>query len=366
MLTYLNWAGLAPLTWQAYIHSLWAPELLGNTQLLKWFDRVQALKETVAAWLGCQGHQVAFVPSTSAGLIIASQSIPWQVGDLVLYPARDFPANVMPWQQLTRFGVTAIAINDNYESFTTQATSACDQTQLPKLVTISTVDFTTGIEQPWQEVVRIAHQRGIWTCVDAIQSAGVKPSWCPEIDFWCAGTQKWLGAGLGLAMLVLSQRVLDELTPPMPTWLGLNQPPKLESGLSKTARSWELGWATPQAIARFETNLHQFQQIGWEAVSQAVKARRDYLHERLLEMGYPVVSCPLRWSGILSFYPGAGKAEPIVHSGYKRWIITAQRGDYVRLSPHLFTSWRSLAKAVDWLWWCKLNFSSPAPNSPEH
>ncbi len=359
MLTYLNWAGLAPLTWRAYLQSLWAPELLGNIQLLKWFDRVEALKATVANWLGCQSHQVAFVPSTSAGLLIAAQSIPWHPGDVVIYPAHDFPANILPWQQLSRFGVQAIGTSDwsllEQHGDTPANQDLLTKFQIPKLVTISTVDFTTGTEQPWQNVVRVAHQQGIWTCVDAIQSAGVKPSWCPEIDFWCAGTQKWLGSGLGLAILVLSQRVLEQLLPPMPTWLGLNQPPMLDSGLSKTARSWELGWATPQAIARFETNLHHFQQMGWEAVSQAVKVRRDYLHERLLEMGYSVVSCPMRWSGILSLDPGVDRAQRIVHSGYKRWIITAQRGQYVRLSAHLFNSWRELGKAIDWLWWCKLN-----------
>jgi len=365
MLTYLNWAGLAPLTLRAYFKSLWAPELLGNTQLLGWFRRVEALKVAVAEWLGCQPDQVAFVPSTSAGLVIASQALDWQPGDQVLYPAQDFPANVMPWQRLQRFGVEAHGVAD-WQKFLAAESGQTGQSELDqpfhafdsysrlRLVSLSTVDFTTGIEQPWRAVVQQAHRRGLWTCVDAIQSAGVKPSWCPEIDFWCAGTQKWLGSGLGLALLVLSRRVLDQLSPPLPTWLGLNEPPDLASGLSATARSWELGWSTPQAIARFETNLARFQALGWQTVSDRVKAHRDYLHERLLEMGWLVVSCPKRWSGILSFDPGEGGNETIVQSGYKRWIVIAKRGCYVRLSAHLFNSQRDLHKAVDWLWQCRL------------
>jgi cysteine desulfurase / selenocysteine lyase len=353
MLTYLNWAGLAPLTGRGYRASLWAPELLGNLLLPRWFQRVERLREQVAAWLGCQPEQVAFMPSTSLALWVASQSLDWQPGDRVWYPAGDFPANVMPWQQLAQRQVEAIAIQD-WQALTTQAKALTTQTK-PRLLSISTVDFTTGIEQPWASVVRHAHAQGIWTCVDAIQSAGIKPSWQPEIDFWCAGTQKWLGSGLGLALLVVSQRVLDQLTPPCPTWLGLNQPPVLASGLVNTARAWEVGWVTPQAIARFDANLRYFQQLGWETVTAGVKQRRDYIHERLLEMGWPVASCPERWSGIVSFDPGVPNtqnisAKTIVEAGYKRRIILAQRGDYVRFSPHIFNSMGSITKALDWLW----------------
>jgi selenocysteine lyase/cysteine desulfurase len=282
---------------------------------------------------------------------VAAQALGWQPGDVVLYPQTDFPANVLPWQQLQRWGVEAKGMTD-WTSPWPDAT---------RLVSLSTVDFTTGIEQPWQLVVEQAHAAQIWTCVDAIQSAGIKPSWRPEIDFWCAGTQKWLGSGLGLALLVVSDRVLAQLSPPMPTWVGLNQPPVLASGFVQTARAWEVGWVTPQAIARFEANLQYFQSFGWEAVTAGVKQRRDYIHERLLEMGWPVASCPVQWSGIVSFYPDAVGAEAgiktdaktakaIVEAGYRKRIILAQRGEYVRLSPHIFNSMRSISKAIDWLW----------------
>jgi selenocysteine lyase/cysteine desulfurase len=339
-MTYLNWAGLAPLTWRGYRASWFAPELLGNLLLPRWFKRIEALREQVAAWLGCRPEQVAFLPSTSLALTVAAQSLGWQPADVVLYPQTDFPANVLPWQQLQRWGVEAKGVTDWMMSWPAAT----------RMVSLSTVDFTTGNEQPWQQVVEQAHAAQMWTCVDAIQSAGIKPSWRPEIDFWCAGTQKWLGSGLGLALLVVSDRVLGQLSPPMPTWLGLNQPPVLASGFVKTARAWEVGWVTPQAIARFEANLDFFQTLGWDAVTAGVKQRRDYIHERLLEMGWHVASCPVQWSGIVSFHPGSIPAKTIVEAGYRKRIILAQRGEYVRLSPHIFNSMRSISKAVDWLW----------------
>ncbi len=73
-------------------------------------------------------------------------------------------------------------------------------------------------------------------------------------------------------------------------------------------------------------------------------------------MGWKVVSYPERWSGLVCFDPGLGQAELIVADGYKKRIITAQRSDYVRLSPHIFNSMKGLSKTVDWLWKCKLKY----------
>ncbi len=111
-ITYLNWAGLAPLTLQSYFHSLIAPELMGNILLPNWVERVDKLRENVALWLGCHSEQVAFVPSTSVALTISAHSLNWQNGDTILYPANDFPANVLPWQSLDRFGVEAQAVQN--------------------------------------------------------------------------------------------------------------------------------------------------------------------------------------------------------------------------------------------------------------
>ena len=341
---YLNWAGLAPLSVRGYTASLFAPELLGNVLLPKWFARITRLREKIGAWLGCGARQVAFLPSTSAALYTAANSLDWEPGDVALYPKDDFAANVLPWQQLARRGVRAAAIAD---------WSNADWPDRTRMVSISTVDFTSGIEHPWREVISKARKRGIWTVLDAIQSAGVKPAWSEDVDFWCAGTQKWLASGLGLAILVLSERVLQQLRPPFPSWLSLADPPRLESGLAGDARAWEMSWVTPYALARFDKNLDFFARTGWDAVSAAVKARRDFLHERLMEIGWPVISDAARWSGIVSFDPGPERAQAIVQDGYKRKIVTAARGCYVRLSAHVFTPKRSLRKAVDWLWSCR-------------
>jgi selenocysteine lyase/cysteine desulfurase len=338
--TYLNHAGLAPLRARSALAGLIPWELAGNAFLPRMAGRIGHLREAVGTWLGVEERNVAFLPSTTAALGAVAASIPWTAGDVVLFPARDFPANVFPWTDAARHGVRAVAIEDWDAPFPERT----------RLVAISTVDYTTGTERPWREVCARARRIGAWTCVDAIQSAGVRPSRSPDVDFWAAGTQKWLAAGLGLAVLAVSDRALGALEGPWHTYLGLRDPRDHASGPADSARRWELGWVTPTALLRFEGSLRGFERIGWDEVSAGVRRKRDRLHERLLETGWPVVSDPVRWSGIVSLDPAPFEAAAIVEDGYRRRIVTAARDRYVRLSPHRWTSDREIDRAVDWLW----------------
>lgn len=339
-LTYLNYAGLAPLRVRSAIAGLLPWELAGNALQLRLINRQQRLRESIGTWLGVSDRNVAFLPSTTAALQAVAETFDWQPGDVVLYPRDDFQANVLPWLGLQRRGVRAIAVDDWSAPFPPGT----------RLVAITTVDFATGDERPWREVCARARAAGVWTCVDAIQSAGIKVSRTDDVDFWAAGTQKWLVSGLGLALLVVHDRALDQLEGPWQTYLGLADPRNRHSGPADSARRWELGWVTPSALIRFERSLATLRNTGWDAISAGVHDRRDLIHRRLLEIGHLVVSSPIDWSGIVALDPAPLSAASIVLDGYRRRIIVADRGGLVRLSAHTFTSPREIERGIDWLW----------------
>lgn len=337
---YLNYAGLAPLRPRAALAGWFPWEIAGNALMPRLVRRQLAVRESVAAWLGVEERNVAFLGSTTAALTAVAHSIDWCEGDVVLYPRDDFVANVLPWTDLSRRGVTAVPVDDWSAQWP-------DRT---RLVAISTVDYSTGDERPWREVCARARARGAWTCVDAVQSAGIKPSRTDDVDFWAAGTQKWLASGLGLGLLVVHDRALNSLEGPWRTYLGAADPRRSGSPPADSARRWELGWVTPTALFRFQAMLACFSAIGWERVTAAVRQRRDRLHEALLEIGYHVVSSPIAWSGIVSIDPAPLSSAALVAEGYRRRIITAERESNVRVSAHLFTRPHEIDRAVDWLW----------------
>ncbi|HJW48908.1 MAG TPA: aminotransferase class V-fold PLP-dependent enzyme [Candidatus Limnocylindria bacterium] len=339
-LTYLNYASIGLLPVRSALAGIPPFEVGGLAFMRPLFDRHQDVRAAVARWLGATERNIAFLGSTTAALQAVARTFDWKEGDVVLYPKGDYPANVLPWTDLARYGVCAKAVTDWSVPFP----------QRTRLVAMSTVDWTTGDERPWRDVCARARSAAIWTCVDAIQSAGVKESWSPDVDFWASGTQKWLVSGFGLALLAVSDRALSSLEGPWSSAISLREPPRIESGLVDSARRWELGWITPTALLRFRASLHWFERTGWHEVSSRVRARRDRVHERLLEMGYPVISDPVAWSGIVSIDPAPLDAKAIVEAGHRRRIVLGERGGRIRLSPHCFTGSREISRALDWLW----------------
>jgi selenocysteine lyase/cysteine desulfurase len=61
-------------------------------------------RSMAAAMLGASAEEIAFVPSTSAGLSLVAAGLPWREGDNVVIADGDFPANVYPWLGLKRRG----------------------------------------------------------------------------------------------------------------------------------------------------------------------------------------------------------------------------------------------------------------------
>jgi selenocysteine lyase/cysteine desulfurase len=338
--TYLNYAGLAPLRPGSIAAGLVPVELFGNALLPAYFRLQEDTRWRTASWLGVEPRQVAFTTSTTSALQAVAATLDWRPGDVVLYPHRDFPANVFPWQDLARLGVEACPVEDWDQPWPKRT----------RLVAISSVDFSTGAERPWRAVCRRARAEGIWTCLDAVQSAGIKPCYSEDVDFWAAGTQKWLVSGLGLGLLITGDRVLREFRGPWRSYLSLRRPPDPACGMRDDARQWESGWVSPAAVLRFRSTLQHFDRYGWQRVEREVKQRRDYLYGQLLAAEMKIVTPPEPWSGIVSIDPRPRTAAEVVRSGYRRRIVAAERGPYVRLAAHCFTARADLDRALNWLW----------------
>src|SRR5208283_4290586 len=91
-----------------------------------------------------------------------------------------------------------------------QIETALKACRKPKLVAVVHAETSTGVWQPVEDIVRIAHQYGALMVLDAVTSLGCVPV---EIDGWqidaCYScTQKGISAPPGLAPLTLSQRAM--------------------------------------------------------------------------------------------------------------------------------------------------------------
>jgi len=81
----------------------------------------------------------------------------------------------------------------------------------PKLVAIVHAETSTGVQQPVEEVARLAHEHGALMVMDAVTSLGCIPvevdKWGIDVCYSC--TQKGIGAPPGLAPFTISERAME-------------------------------------------------------------------------------------------------------------------------------------------------------------
>ena len=178
----------------------------------------------VAGLLGVERRNVALVESTTHGLNIAAQSIPWREGDEVVMCNLEFLQVAIPFVQLAKtHGVRPVFLEHEAGVVPASAYAAAIN-ERTRAVVLSSVQWCNGYRVDLEAVAEACRARGVWLVVDAVQQAGAVPLPTEGVDFLLAGGHKWLNAPMGTGFAALSDRVLDELQPSSWGYLNLTTP----------------------------------------------------------------------------------------------------------------------------------------------
>jgi len=135
-------------------------------------------------------------------------------GDEVLICVAGYFANRMR-QMAERMGAKVHVLEGEWGTiFTTdQVKAALDQMSAPKVVGIVHAETSTGVLQPIQEIIQLAHERGALVVADAVTSLAGCPLYIDDwnLDVCFAGTQKCIGSPPGLAPITFSQNAMDRV-----------------------------------------------------------------------------------------------------------------------------------------------------------
>ena len=78
----------------------------GGVNYPVWRNEVErGVRSAVAALVGAEPRDLAFVKNTTEGLLIVANGIDWREGDNVIVPDIEYPSNVYCWLHLARRGV---------------------------------------------------------------------------------------------------------------------------------------------------------------------------------------------------------------------------------------------------------------------
>jgi selenocysteine lyase/cysteine desulfurase len=345
---YLNHAAVAPLparVAEAMRERVAEQEIGGSRHWEKWKETELSVRALGAELTGARPEDVSLVRSTSEGISLIAQGLPWRKGDAVLVGEEEFAANVAPYLALNRRGVAV-------RRFPTPGGRVEAETVLPllappvKVLALSWVAFHTGWVAPVADLVSAAHERKILVVLDAIQGLGVLPDRIPDlgVDALVADGHKWLLGPEGLGVMVTSPQLRAGLQPVLAGWLNVRRPARQlflhELVFHEDGRRFEPG-ATPNVlVAGLAAALDLLLEVGLEEVHERVVAHARAITQALLKAGWHVGSPgsahPI--AGIVAARHPFLPAEEIARRLRERQIEVTARQGWVRFSPHFYAT----------------------------
>ena len=190
-------------------------------------DEMRSGARTEAARLiHADESEIALVESTSHGLNIIAEALPFERGDRIILGDLEFLEVGLPWSQKQRQIGLEIDVVPNRKGRILVGDIADRITPRTKAVVASSVQWSNGFRIDLNALSTLCRERGVWLVVDAIQQLGAFPIDVRQtsLDFLVCGGHKWLNAPFGAGLLYVNKSVRPKLRPPMAGYLNLRTP----------------------------------------------------------------------------------------------------------------------------------------------
>lgn len=345
---YMNHAAVAPLSTRARDAMNALVEDVtrnGSANYDQWCRTYEDTRESAARFVNARAHEIAFMRNTSDGLSAIANGIDWREGDNVVTCAVEFPANVYPWMRLCEERGIAMRFAEerNGRVDTDELLSKVDDHT--RVVAISWVQFSSGYRSDLARIGKFCRVRNIIFVVDAIQGLGglkldVERDY---VDAFAADAHKYLLGPEGVALLYVSDRVIDRIKPTVVGWTSVKnyeQYLNYELDYRDGAGRFECGTLNTAGVYGLGAAIDLFLEVGPEKIEAYLLGLSDYLAERLTTKGYEVISS--RRAGETSAIVTCKHVRHAPRDLYRllrsKNILTAPRVNRLRISPHFYNT----------------------------
>ncbi len=310
----------------------------GSTNLSRWWDAGNRGRSAFAKLIGAGEDEVAYVKSTSQGLLLAANGLPLGDGDRVVVCHGEFPANVYPWLALRRKGVETRFLDPDL------IREGLDDTV--KVVALSYVQFGTGFRTDLDSIGSLCRDRGITFVVDMIQGAGAMPLDLGRtpVDMAAADGHKWMLGPEGIGFVYCRRELLDTLEPVHVGWLsvtGAMDFTDYDLTLRPDARRFEEGAPQTVPAAGLAASVEMLAEWRVEWISSRIMELTDVVIEEAERRGFGILTPVARReerSGIVIASLGGVDHQAIVDALRPRGVSVSARGGGLRFSPHAYNT----------------------------
>jgi isopenicillin-N epimerase len=246
-------------------------------------ELLEEARAALAAYLGADAGDIAFVQNASTGVNIAARSLELRPGDEILTTSLEYGACDLTWDRIaaeTRTRVVRAELELPVESDddVVDAIFAL-RTERTRVVFISHLTSATALRLPAEKVVARARAEGLVTMVDGAHAVAQVPVDLGALgaDFYAGACNKWLCAPKGSGFLHAAPARQERIGGAIVSW-GNAEP---STFLSRTSRQ---GTRDEAAYLAVPAAIDFLQEHDWDAVSARSRALAAEARAELAEL----------------------------------------------------------------------------------
>ena len=355
---YLNCAAAGPPLKKVseVMLNLWKQRLKGKT-----LDRTPDTKGEVAKLISADPDEICWVSRVTQGINIVASMTKAGKGDNIVVTDLAYPSNTYPWFPFMEKGVEIRRIeHKNCIITTADFEKAVDDNT--KVVSISSVEWTTGLRYDMKAISHIAHEHGAIVLDDAYQSVGPTKVDVHSngVDFLVSGSGKWLCAPITASIFYARREIIEDYEPAYRFYSNIQTKPGRGLGFGEkdhnnmkdymkpvknTAERFNRGTVTGDEVIGLHASVEYFNQLGPEKIEERNLKLSKYLMEGLKNLGV-IINTP--WEpkmrgGSITYHTGSYELNKKSYEAITKNNITLSHrysggAGGIRVSPHFFNT----------------------------
>jgi cysteine desulfurase / selenocysteine lyase len=313
-----------------------------------------------ARLIGAQPEEVALVGPTSLALSFVAAGLPWRKGQNILVYYDDYPSNVYPWMALADRGVEVRFLNVRELGKVRLIDVQGQVDEDTRLVALASAHYLSGWRLNLEPLSRFLRSRGIWFCLDGIQTVGAFPTLAQHADFLAADAHKWMLGPCAAGILYVRRELQDTLRPVAHGWHNVKCPNFLtqdEIVFRQDARRYEAGTHAYGNLLGLKAACELLLEVGVDNIAAELVRKRAWLTPALEQLGFTVLQShmPPENAGAITAFHRPGTDMPALHRRLSEAGITTSLRRLpteewvVRLSPHFYTTDAELNRVIETL-----------------